>query len=172
MTLRLRAVEPTDADYFFSIDNDESTWDDSDTVAPYSHHMLRQYAEQYDADPFSCGQLRLVAVLEDTPDRIVGILDIYEISALHSTAWFGIYVLPDMRRQGHALKLLSLSCQYAANRLRLNKMGARILDSNVASIRLFEKAGFTHCGTLPKWRFASGSWHDLKLYTYSLTPKQ
>ncbi|MDE6010040.1 MAG: GNAT family N-acetyltransferase [Muribaculaceae bacterium] len=170
-SLRLRAVEPADADLLFDIENDQSAWHNSDMTAPYSHHMLRLYAEHYNADPFSAGELRLVAELRDENDPAssspVGILDFYDISALHSTAWVGIYVVPGMRRKGLALEMLAMAKEYATAHLGLSHIGARILRENTGSMRLFEKAGYTLCGTLPGWRYAGG--HQVDLHLYSIT---
>lgn len=168
MNILLRALEPADAELLYAIENDMDSWADSDTVAPYSLHSLRQYAERYDADPFGAGQLRLVATLADNPQSPVGLLDFYEISILHGHAWVGVYVVPDMRGRGIAAAMLRKAADYAADHLRLSSLGARILSSNTISLHLFSRQGYTLRGILPKWHFASGQLHDLHLLTISL----
>lgn len=167
-TIRLRAVEPSDADIFFKAENDESSWRDSDNIAPFSLHLLREYAENYRADPIADGQLRLVAAdaLTDAP---VGILDFYEIDFIHSTAFIGIYVLTAERRKGFASEMIKEAEIYARRRLNLEILGAKILDVNHISCSLFEKAGYIHSGTLPQWRKISSGRSDLLIYTHPLT---
>ncbi|MDE5849776.1 MAG: GNAT family N-acetyltransferase, partial [Muribaculaceae bacterium] len=57
--LRLRALEPEDADMMYDAESDEAAWRYSDYLAPMSLELLREYALTYDADPFRSGQLRL-----------------------------------------------------------------------------------------------------------------
>ncbi|MBD5181067.1 MAG: GNAT family N-acetyltransferase [Bacteroidales bacterium] len=167
----LRAIEPSDADFFYLVENDSSAWADSDTIAPLSAHMLRIYAENYDADPFASGQLRLIAAEADDPARPVGIIDLYEISPLHSHAWVGIYLLPSLRGSGRAKRMLALIADYARSHLRLSSLGARILAGNDISLKLFSDCGYILRGTLPRWRYIAGHPADLHLLTLDLTPK-
>lgn len=168
--LKLRAVEPEDAELFYEADNDPCAWADSDTVAPYSRHMLRRYAENYDADPLSAGQLRLIAVHSDgVSEEAVGIIDLYEISLLHGHAWVGIYVLPSKRGNGYGSGMLRLIADYAHTNLRLSNLGARILSCNVASLDLFRRCGYILRGTLPSWRFVADHPVDLHLLTLKLS---
>lgn len=163
--IRLRAVEPYDADCFYMAENDETAWAGSDTVAPYSMHMLRSYAESCSGgNPFADGQLRLIAELADDSHATVALLDFYEISPLQGHAWIGIYVLPEMRRKGYASAVLRKGAAYAGRCLGIRRFGARILAGNEASRRLFAGCGYMHCGTLPQWRFADGTLHDLELW--------
>lgn len=165
--LRFRAIEPADADLFYRVENDETAWSGSDTVAPWSRHVLRQYAESYTGDPFADGQLRLV--VEDSAEgKPVGILDFYELSRLHSRAWVGIYILPEYRGKGLARRILDMGASFARLRLNLGALGARVLESNTVSARLFGKAGYKHCGTLPAWHFADGQYNDIHLFILSL----
>ncbi|MDE5902452.1 MAG: GNAT family N-acetyltransferase [Muribaculaceae bacterium] len=168
--IRLRALEPDDADLLYVADNDCDVWPGSESVAPYSQHMLREYALNYDADPFSAGQIRLVATIaegrhESSP---IGLLDLYEISPLHAHAWVGIYVRPEMRRRGYALEMLRLAAVYASSTLRINRLGARVLDSNEASMKLFSRAGYRHCGMLPQWHFSRGGFEDMHIFCIDL----
>ena len=160
--LRLRAIEPSDADLFYTVENDESSWVASDTVAPWSHHALLRYAASYAGDPFGDGQLRLIA--EDQYIGVVGILDFYELSALHGRAWIGVYILPGLRHQGYAGRILEMASSYAKSRLGLHILGARIPSGNDISLNTFKKAGYSPCGILPEWHFAAGRRHDLHIY--------
>ncbi len=164
MTLRLRALEPEDAEMLYIADNGCDVWPGFESVAPYSLHTLREYALSYDTDPFRAGQIRLVAVFPDSRDQPVGLLDLYEISPLHAHAWVGIYVRPEWRRSGYALEMLRLAAAYASSTLRLSRIGARVLDSNEASIALFRRAGYRYCGMIPKWHFAKGGFEDMHIF--------
>lgn len=166
--LILRAIETSDADQFYKIENDFDAWSDSDTIAPVSLSQLRHYAENYDADPFACGQLRLAAVYQESPDKVIGLLDFYDISLIHSHAWIGIYVIPEERNKGVGREMIRLAEDYAGRRLRLDRLGAKILSTGAASRQLFHHSGYNLCGTIPRWRFADGKFTDLNILTKEL----
>lgn len=148
--LILRAVEPADADFMYEVDNDASAWTYSDTIAPLSRKMLRDYALGYDADPFRSGQLRLIVAEKDS-HKPVGILDLYEISPLHRRAFAGIYICAECRRSGYALEALSAAREYARGMLAISKLWAKIPEGNVPSVNLFQKAGYEVEATLADW---------------------
>lgn len=162
-----RAVEPRDADLFYEIENDSDSWSDSDTIAPFSRHLLRQYAETYRADPVGEGQLRLIAVSRKN-GRPIGILDFYGLSFIHRHGFIGIFVLPEFRNHGFGGKILGKGKEYASARLNLEILGAKILASNESSKRLFMRCGFKKCGTLPGWRITRTGRTPLEIYVAEL----
>lgn len=164
--ITLRAVEPSDAALLFDSENDIDAWPDSDTVAPYSAELLFRYAGSYRADPFGERQLRLIA--EDYEGNAVGILDFYDISAVHRRAMTGIYTVPAFRRRGFGRAMLSAGKEYASKVLNLVFLGAKILADNMPSHRLFIRCGYSNIATLPKWHFAAGRYHDVNVYMLRL----
>ena len=42
----LRALEPEDLEFIHTIENDESLWELSNTITPYSKFLIKQYMEQ------------------------------------------------------------------------------------------------------------------------------
>ena len=165
--IRFRAIEPCDADLLYEAENEDSVWTDSDTLAPYSRHLLRQYAEGYRADPVAEGQLRLMAVESQTGEPI-GILDFYDISFFHSRSFIGVYVFPRHRRQGRATAILRAGADYARKRLGLRILAAKVLATNPASLQLFRRAGYDHSGCLPAWQLTGDTPVDLHLLTLPL----
>lgn len=162
MRLTLRALEPEDADFMYEAELDPSAWEYSDYLAPLSREQLRQYALTYDANPFTAGQLRLIAVSDDTP---VGIVDLFDISPRHLRAETGIFILPSLRGKGIGAEILRQTIKYARNRLALHQLTATIADSNQAALKCYEKAGFRVIATHPDWlRTHSGFVHAHKLH--------
>ncbi len=162
--IRLRAVEPADAELFWKTENDSSQWILNGMSAPYSRENLLQYAIGYDADPQRSGELRFI--IERTEDQIpVGIIDLYEISFIHSRAFVGIYTLPEFRNMRYASMALDLIENYAASVLNLSQLGARIATENVASVKLFGKANYQHRGTLPEWLHSASQRFDLAIFS-------
>ena len=168
--LTLRAVEPTDADFMYDVENDPAAWLYADTVAPLSRRIIRDYAMNYNADPYSDGQLRLIATLRESSTP-VGIVDLYEISARHRRACIGIYILPDFRRRGLASEAIAAIGDYASEALGLHKVWARISHDNHASEKAFSSAGFRLEATLKDWLLTSDGPSDINIYSKTLNPK-
>src|SRR6476469_7241024 len=73
----LRALEPDDLEFLFQLENDPSIWGVSDTLAPVSRQVLREYLEHATAELYVVRQLRLVVTTEND-GRPVGIVDLVE----------------------------------------------------------------------------------------------
>ncbi len=158
--LRLRALEPEDADMMYEAENDEAAWKYSDYLAPLSRELLHHYALTYDADPFRSGQLRLIIEKNDTP---VGILDLFEISPRHLRAEIGIYLFPQFRGKGFGTEALLAAKDYCKNRLCLHQLGATIAESNFQALRSFQRAGFCISGLRPDWLRTSDGFESIQL---------
>lgn len=163
--IALRAVEPTDADFMFDVENDPEAWRYGDTIAPISRRIIRDYAVGYDANPFTSGQLRLVVTDKDS-GAPAGLVDLYDISCTHRRAFVGIYICRQYRRKGFANDAIHAICNYAKEILMLRKLSAKIEDSNTKSISLFEKSGFSKEASLKDWFLhPDGTTSNLLLYT-------
>ena len=158
--LRLRAVEPDDADFMYLCDNDSSQWQENGMMAPFSRALLKDYASNYDADIYRARQLRLIC-RDGANDSPVGIADIFNINFRDGNAFAGVYTLPGMRRRGIAAQMLRLLCDYAFNVLGLQSVAAKIAATNEPSLRTFVKAGFSISGTLKDWIRINGSVADV-----------
>lgn len=145
----LRAVEPSDADFMYEVENDIDAWSYSDTIAPISRKILRDYALCYEADPFSAKQLRLI--ITDSDGCQLGIVDLYDISPRHRNAFVGIYLLPTYRLKGIACDALNILADYSSEILGLEILGAKIPESNTPSIQAFRKAGYKDSSVIPDW---------------------
>lgn len=162
--IRLRALEPEDAGLLYSIENDEAAWSDSDTMAPYSLHTLQQYALT-PSDPARDRQLRLVvcSAADSTP---LGLLDFYDIDFRAGCAFLAIYIRKEFRSMGYGLKTILEGMDYGRKFLNIDNFGAKILNGNEESKKLFEKAGFRKVGVLWGWHFANGSLEDIGIWQY------
>lgn len=164
-SITLRAVEPSDADFMYAIENDTVCWRYGENVAPLSRKILREYALTYDANPFSAGQLRLI-ITETGTGIQVGVIDLYEISRMHGRAFIGIYIMPDFREKGYAEEALRLLERYSVKVLRLRMLAARIESSNLPSLALFEARHFNCVAVIPDWFISDeGELSSLHVYT-------
>lgn len=163
--IRFRAVEPQDAELFYQTENDDTSWGDSDTLAPFSRKILREYANNYMANPIQDEQLRLIAEDSDSGE-VVGILDFYDINIMARRAFIAVYIRPHLRRQGYGRATLLKAEEFAQRRLGVLTLAAKILPANKASKRLFKSCGFNFQARLPKWHFCNGNIWDVDIYLY------
>lgn len=87
----------------------------------------------------------------------------YKYSIEHS-----VYVNNEYRRKGIATQLMKKLID-AANEMGYKTMVAGIDADNEESIKLHEKLGFTHCGTVTKVGYKFGRWLNLAFYQIDLT---
>ncbi len=166
-SIRLRALEPADAEFMYKAENEHTVSLSSDNAAPYSLRMLREYAETYDADPFRSGQLRLVAT--STDGEPVGLLDFYDISARDRHACIACMLLPEYRGLGLAPVMLKAGINFAIHSLGLITVKALIHTDNLPSFRAFKSAGFVDAGMLKNWHFSDGVFKDVTIMQFLST---
>ena len=157
--LIMRPLEVDDLDFLYQLENDPAVWGVSDTLAPVSRHVLRQYLDNSAADFFEVRQLRLV--LQDRASgAAVGTLDLFGFEPLHQRAGVGITVLAAHRQRGYARAALALLRPYARQVLRLHQLFCTIRADNEASLGLFAAAGFTRVGVRREWLRTAAGWED------------
>lgn len=157
--IRLRAVEPSDLDLIMKWENDSSLWSVGVTVAPFSRRIIEEYIASYTADIYSSCQLRLMVELIAT-EETVGMVDLYDFSPVNLRAGVGVLIDGDFSRRGIGLASLLLLERYCFERLGIHSLYATIPQNNLASRRLFEKAGYRISGRLRSWLRHGSSYAD------------
>lgn len=174
MRLWARAVEPEDASPMWEMESDPGQWQYNGMTAPLSIFNLRAYANNYEADPFTAGQIRLIVELRDTApsalidERVVGMVDLYDISATNRTAYVGIYVRPCFRGRGYGLEMAEIIAKYGRAMLNLHSIVAKVTEGNLPSFKLFIKAGYREAGTLRGWVEWNGERRDMTIFQKEL----
>ena len=148
----LRALEPEDLDFVYEIENDTSLWALSDTQTPYSRFTLRQYLENAQQDIFEAKQLRLAICTID--DTTIGLIDVFDFDVKNKRAGIGILIKDEKNRyKGYGKEALDLLVNYCFKSLHLHQLYANVIETNVASLRLFENNGFKKIGLKEDWSF-------------------
>lgn len=156
----LRALEPTDLDFLFTLENDTSVWHVGNTLTPYSKFVLEQYLDNAALDIYTIKQLRLVIC--NNEQETIGAIDLFDFDPLHRRAGIGIVISAPFRGKGHAAEALSLLLHYCQNTLQLHQVYCSVTATNHTSIRLFKNVGFEEVGLRREWlRKSDGSWDDV-----------
>ena len=163
----LRALEVSDLDFLYKLENDESLWEVSNTATPYSKFILKQYLDNSHRDIYDIKQLRLV-ICNSANAEAVGFIDLFDFDPKHNRVGVGIVIFSEEnKRKGFASEALKLTCNYAFKHLSVHQVFAGISAENIGSIQLFEKAGFEKAGIIKDWIFSNGIYKDE--YFYQLT---
>lgn len=160
----LRALEATDLDFLYRVENSEALWEVSNTTTPYSKYILQQYLENSHRDIYDVRQLRLV-ICKTEDNKAVGLIDLFEFEPKHSRVGVGLVIfLENDKRKGYAFEALKLTCNYAFQHLNVRQVFANITQDNKGSIQLFEKAGFKKSGEKIDWIFSEGAYKTEYFY--------
>jgi len=162
--IKLRALEPSDLEFLYLLENDSSFWVVSNTTTPYSRFILKQYLENSHRDIYDIKQLRLV-ICNIENDEAVGCIDFYDFDPKHHRVGVGIIIFSkDDRNKGFATQSLALVCKYAFEGLNVHQVIASISEDNLPSIKLFEKAGFERTGLKKDWIYNNGAYKNVFQY--------
>lgn len=160
----LRALELSDLDFLYTLENDESLWEVSNTTTPYSRYILLKYLENSHRDIYDIQQLRLV-ICRNKDKKQIGFIDLYDFDPKHNRVGVGIVIFSEAdKRKGYASEALGLTCNYAFKHLNVHQIFAGITEGNEGSIQLFEHAGFERSGLKKDWIFSEGTYKSEYFY--------
>lgn len=148
--LNLKALEPEDLSEMVRIENDTSFWDTTCTNVPYSRYFLRRFIEETSGDIYRDGQLRLTAV-EKESGKTVAFVDLNNFDPRNMHAEIGILVFPEYQHRGYGTEVLAMLEDYAYRQILIHTLYGIAARYNIASLRLFRKAGYRECGILTDW---------------------
>jgi diamine N-acetyltransferase len=161
--VNLRALEPEDLEFLYTIENNESFWEISHTQTPFSNYMLKQYLENAHLDIFEVKQLRLL-IEENLTKKQIGMIDLFDFNPQHKRAGVGILIHPHFQQNGFASEALSLLIDYAFTHLDLHQLYANIAIDNSKSISLFKKHQFEKIGVKKDWILSHGKFKDETIF--------
>ena len=161
--IHLRALEPEDLDFLYTIENNESFWEVSSTQTPFSRFILEQYIVNSHQDIFEAKQLRLI-IVDNITNISVGMIDLFEFNPLHKRAGIGILIIESEQHKGFASEAIELLINYSFNQLNLHQLFANITVDNTKSLELFKKLNFKKIGIKKEWIFSKGDFKDEVLF--------
>lgn len=134
------------------VNDQETTQFMSTGNLPTTEQQLRDYVEGF-AGSGGC----LLGIFDKKTARHVGNIALHTIDQQNRRAEIGIMIGdPDARGQGYGAEAVRLVCRHAFMRLNLNKVTAGVILDNVASLKLFERAGFRREGLVREHFYLDG----------------
>jgi diamine N-acetyltransferase len=159
----LRALEPEDLDFIHDIENDESIWEISNTITPYSKYLIKQYLEHSHKDIYEVKQLRLI--ISSYENDVLGMIDVFDFNPKNKRAGVGILIKDETNREkGYGTEALDLLVDYCFTHLDLHQLYCNISEDNKASISLFTNRGFEKIGLKKDWNIINGAFKNEYIY--------
>lgn len=158
--VRLRAVEPGDAESMYRWENDRSIWSVSGTLAPFSRESIERFIQEQQFDIFQTRQQRLI--IETLSGGVaVGAVDLFEFDPIDRRAGVGILIYESQERgKGYAADTVQTLCNYCGEVLHMHQLWCSIAPDNTPSLALFQHAGFEQTGIRRHWRFTGSGYQD------------
>jgi diamine N-acetyltransferase len=150
----LRAPEPSDIDVLYRWENDPEIWHVSNTITPFSKHILEKFIENAHLDIYQAKQLRLMIDVKENNnlERTIGTIDLFDFDPYHNRAGVGILIgdISD-RNKGYATLALKKFIDYCFGTMQLHQLYCNITKGNNDSLKLFRKYGFRITGRKVDW---------------------
>ena len=163
--IRLRAMEPGDAEHFYQINRERDVDRNLEMVWPPTS-MASQESWVADAAKKGFGEnLEFKFMIEELASgELVGSIDTHHCNQRQGTFEYGLALLEQYRNKGYASEAILLVLRYYFLELRFRKAEPGVFAFNSASLRLHEKLGFVHEGVRRKHGYSLGEFHDLHLF--------
>ena len=139
LTHRLRNLESSDAEWITRACQDEEVQRWTKVPRPYT----REHAESFIKD--KNGEFAAWAIIDSRSQEPVGVIGIHHV--INGVASIGYWVAPWGRTSGAASTALRIIPTLARRIGKAHTLQATIAETNVASRRTAERAGFTVIGT-------------------------
>ena len=163
--VRLRALEPDDAEFFYHLNLQKHVDRNQDQIYPPSS-MFRQkhWAETNAKQGFKeDGGFRFqIETIES--GELTGCIDTHHCDQRTGVFSYGIAISERYRRQGYAKEAVLMVLRYYFLELRYQKCDVGVFDFNHDSARLHEKLGFVLEGRRRRATYTGGMYHDMLLY--------
>lgn len=165
--VRLRALEFSDLDCLYEVENDRSNWASSISSAFYSRAALKDFiCKSCQFDIYTLHQLRLVVEIPSgrKSGQTVGFVDLTDFSPQNYRAEVGILIFPAFRRRGYGRSALQQLTQFVISAFSLHQLYAYVSCYNIPSVKLFKSLDFIESGILKGWFRKGHGYEDAFLY--------
>ena len=158
--LLLRPMHPMDAeDMFDYARRPEVTkyllWREHEDI-----YFTRDYLN-YIGRRYSLGDFYDWAVVERQSGRMIGTCGFTKIDAANNSAEIGYVLNPDFHRRGYGREAVTKILEFGFESLSLNRIEARFMQGNEASLALMKSVGMTFEGYMRDLMLVKGSYRTV-----------
>ncbi len=158
--IRLRGIEPSDAEHFIRWNLDSERARNLDFVwPPQSTAAIQAWTEEQSRRKLENDSFHWV--IENNTDVPVGSISTHDCDPRSGTFSYGIDIASEHQRKGYAREAIHLVLRYYFEELRYQKVTVPVHSDNEASIRLHEAMGFQCEGTQRRMLYTQGRFVDV-----------
>lgn len=159
----LRPIQPQDLPHWYAYLSHPGSLEHSSWQLQ-SVHDLQQFIQVQDWSQ-STAQIKL-AIASKKTDELCGTIGFHTVSLANKTAEIAYDIHPQYWGKGIATTACRLLSCWAHEMAGFNRIQASAVDSNVASQRVLEKAGFQREGLLKSYRIIKGESRDYWMFSH------
>lgn len=156
--VRLRPIEPEDADALYRWNNDEEVmrW-----LQSYYHESLAGLRKRV-AERADNSHEKVTLCIETLEERkLIGIVMLREADPINARAKVDIYIGEhEYWGGGYGTDALRRVCRYGFDTLRLHSIELTVVEVNERAVKSYKKIGFQVDGRLRQAFFRDGKWYD------------
>jgi RimJ/RimL family protein N-acetyltransferase len=157
--VRLRGIEPEDAEIFHQWNYDAEMGRSTDFLWPTTSLTgTRGWAQKMATQEFKDDLI--TSAIEDLQGNLVGSINSHSTNRRTGTFGYGVAIGTEYRGRGYASEAVTLLLRYFFEELRYQKVTTTVYAFNAASIRLHEKLGFQLEGRLRRMVYTKGQYFD------------
>ena len=158
--ISLRAMHPIDAEDMFDYSSREDVtkyllWSPHASVA-YTRDYLRYVHNRY-----PLGDFYDWAIIEHESRKMIGTCGFTNIYPSNNSAEIGYVLNPDFHRRGFGSEAVKRVLKFGFEELSLNRIEARFMQGNEASLALMRSVGMTFEGYMRDLIFVKGSYRTV-----------
>lgn len=128
-----------------------------------SEAQMNWWKEKYTKDQ-SMQMFSIYGGGEEFADKFSGVCGLTSISAIHRSAEFSIYIVPDQQKLGYGAAALKTLIRHGFEDLNLHCIWGESFSGNNA-MRMFEKVGFKKDGIRRQCYYKEGKYVDAHIFT-------
>ena len=96
--------------------------------------------------------------------KLIGVISIFDISFLSKRVELSYILNPNFQGMGYMHEALNRLIKYILEDIEFIRVQARCSTENISSMKLLDRIGMDLEGTLKKYWFMKGNYHDVLLY--------
>lgn len=158
--LSLRAMHPIDAEDMY----DYASRPEVTKYLLWKEHKSVGYTKDYlfyIGTRYALGDFYDWAIIDRESRRMIGTCGFTKIDAANDCAEIGYVLNPDFHGKGYATEAVKKIIDFGFSELSFNRIEARFMKGNEASLRLMQRVGMTFEGYMRDLIFVKGSYRTV-----------
>ncbi len=161
--INLRTLKRSDAQSIFENAKDKEISQYTNVPHPYTLKAAKEFIKKTQKDN-RLKKAYYFGIEDKKSKQIIGMIDFVRYNKTNKNAEVGYWLGKRYWRQGIMKEALGLLLDFGFNKLKLHRISATVIESNIKSKTRIEKAGFKYEGKSREHIFRENKYSDLLMY--------